>query len=129
MVIVILGILAATALPKFVDLSKDARFATVRGAEGSIRSAANIAHAAFLIKASEVVAVEGTNYTLVNGYPAFGDIAALAGIGSGYASSVAGSTITISPEGATAANCKIEYTNAASNSSPTILLTATASGC
>jgi len=38
-VIVILGILAATALPKMVNLSGDARLAVMKGAEGSMRSA------------------------------------------------------------------------------------------
>ena len=38
-VIVILGILAATALPKFVDLGKDARVNAVKNLEGSARSA------------------------------------------------------------------------------------------
>ena len=39
MVIVILGILAATALPKFVDLSTDARGAALQGVLGTISSA------------------------------------------------------------------------------------------
>ncbi len=38
-VIVILGILAATALPKFIDLSGDARASVIRGVEASMRSA------------------------------------------------------------------------------------------
>ena len=38
MVIVILGILAATALPKFVDLSADAELAAIRGVAGAISS-------------------------------------------------------------------------------------------
>jgi len=38
-VIVILGILAATALPKFVDLSKDARTSVIKATEGGMRSA------------------------------------------------------------------------------------------
>lgn len=38
-VIVILGILAATALPKFIDLSSDARAGVIRGVEASMRSA------------------------------------------------------------------------------------------
>jgi MSHA pilin protein MshA len=38
-VIVILGILAATALPKMVNLSGDARMAVMKGAEGSMRAA------------------------------------------------------------------------------------------
>lgn len=37
-VIVILGILAATALPKFVDLTGDAQNATTKGVAGSISS-------------------------------------------------------------------------------------------
>lgn len=38
-VIVILGILAATALPKFVDLGSDARRAVLNGIEASMRGA------------------------------------------------------------------------------------------
>lgn len=38
-VIVILGILAATALPRYVDLSLDARQAVRDGAEGGLKSA------------------------------------------------------------------------------------------
>lgn len=45
MVIVILGILAAVALPKFVDLSKEASTAAVKGIAGAVSSgsAANFA--------------------------------------------------------------------------------------
>lgn len=45
-VIVILGILAATALPKFVDLSTEARTASAAGIAGGISSAASINYAA-----------------------------------------------------------------------------------
>lgn len=38
-VIVILGILAATALPKFVNLSSDARASVMKGVEASMRGA------------------------------------------------------------------------------------------
>lgn len=48
-VIVILGILAATAAPKFIDLSGDARESVMSGVEGSINSAADIYHAKALI--------------------------------------------------------------------------------
>lgn len=44
-VIVILGILGAVAVPKFVDLSKDARTAAVKALEGSMRSANAIVYA------------------------------------------------------------------------------------
>ena len=44
-VIVILGVLAATALPKFVNLSADARVAVMGGVEGSMRGANAIVYA------------------------------------------------------------------------------------
>ncbi|MGB0128461.1 MAG: type II secretion system protein [Rhodocyclaceae bacterium] len=45
-VIVILGILAAVALPKFVDLSSEARTASAAGIAGAISSAASINYGA-----------------------------------------------------------------------------------
>lgn len=49
-VIVILGILAATALPKFVDMSGDARLAATQGVAGALNSGSNINYAADLAK-------------------------------------------------------------------------------
>lgn len=45
MVIVILGILAATALPKFIDLSSDANTAAMKGVTGAISSASAVNYA------------------------------------------------------------------------------------
>lgn len=45
-VIVILGILAATALPKFVSLSTDAQTAVVKGGVAAIQGAAVLAYSA-----------------------------------------------------------------------------------
>ena len=44
-VIVILGILAVTAVPRFIDISKDARIATVKGLAGTFRSSVRLIHA------------------------------------------------------------------------------------
>lgn len=46
-VIVILGILAATALPKFVDLSKDAEDAATKGVAGAVSSWGTVNYAAY----------------------------------------------------------------------------------
>jgi len=46
MVIVILGILAAVAIPKFVDLGSDARAAALQGVVGGIASASAVNYAA-----------------------------------------------------------------------------------
>lgn len=129
-VIVILGILAATALPRFVGLQNDARLASVRGAEGAIRSAAALAHAAWLVagNAPAVVAMEGVNITMTNGYPdatATGIIAAAQLVnGQGY-TVVAGAPTTVTPLGVTtAANCQVQYTAAAVGAAPVIVNTA-----
>ena len=47
-VIVIIGILAATALPRFVDLTGDAHSAAVQGVGGALVSGVNLAHASWL---------------------------------------------------------------------------------
>jgi|26BtaG_2_1085354.scaffolds.fasta_scaffold51797_2 MSHA pilin protein MshA len=73
MVIVILGILAAFALPRFADLGGDARTSVLQGAAGAMKSASAIAHSAQLAKslgANVAVTVEGASVDMVNGYPA-----------------------------------------------------------
>lgn len=46
MVIVILGILAAVAIPKFIDLSTDAKIAATQGVAGALNSGSAINYAA-----------------------------------------------------------------------------------
>lgn len=58
MVIVILGILAAFALPRFADLGGDARASTLQGAQGSVKSAAAIAHSAWLADGSAPATID-----------------------------------------------------------------------
>jgi len=50
MVIVILGVLAAVALPKFVDLSSDAKTAAIQGAAGALSSYSVINYAAAMAR-------------------------------------------------------------------------------
>ncbi|WP_284048204.1 type II secretion system protein [Marinobacter sp. ATCH36] len=75
MVIVILGILAAFALPRFADLSGDAEVASIEGARGSLKSAMGIVHAKALAEGknaapteSETVKLEGKEISLAYGY-------------------------------------------------------------
>jgi MSHA pilin protein MshA len=66
-VIVILGILAATALPKFIDLSGDAKTAAIEGAAGALSSQATVNYSAWLVRSgnaassSTVVRLSGAN--------------------------------------------------------------------
>lgn len=124
-VIVILGILAATALPRFANLQNDARMASANAALGSMSSAAALAHATFLARntaAAGTVLIEGITATNTNGYPLATEMAALSGIlAANYTLAVAGTTLTATPLGASGA-CGATYTQAAAvNTAPTIV--------
>ncbi len=60
-VIVILGILAATALPKFIDLSGDAQAAATQGVAGAMGSAMAINYASRKANSSKGQAVTDCN--------------------------------------------------------------------
>jgi len=60
-VITILGILAAVALPKFIDIQNDARIAAAQGLAGGIASASAVNYAGYLAKGSSF----GTNVVTV----------------------------------------------------------------
>jgi len=78
-VITILGILAAFAIPRFAGLETEARIAAIQGAAGSIRSGATLAHSLQLaqgLAADADVTMEGSGaITMVFGYPTEADIA------------------------------------------------------
>lgn len=63
MVIVILGILAATALPKFVDLKSDAQASALAGVQGAIASASAINFASRSANSAKGVATTGGTLT------------------------------------------------------------------
>lgn len=117
-VIVILGILAATALPKFASLGADARAAALKAAQGSINSSAAIYHGKWLIDASATtINVEGANVGIVHGYPAATTaFATAAGItAADYTITAAAGVLTISPaklSAAAQATCKLTYNEA-----------------
>ncbi|MEX5744751.1 type II secretion system protein [Massilia sp. X63] len=134
-VIVILGILAATALPKFASLGADARAATLQAAKGSLSSTASIYHAKWMIDSTATTIKVDANTTLsmTNGYPK-GDaaLAAAAGLGADdfYLNAAGDNTLTVSPAkipAALRASCNVKYTPpATSGASPTIVVTDTA---
>lgn len=133
MVIVILGILAATALPKFVDLGGDARAAVIRGVEGSMRGANAAVYAkaaaAGQLGATGTVTVNGNAISTVYGYAANGttwtnllDLSPAADFNTATAN-------VIYHSGATAnATCRVTYAQAANATTPPTYTTLTA-GC
>ena len=57
MVIVILGILAATAIPKFVDLKGSAETSAAAGVTGALAANITILHANYLIKGGTIYSI------------------------------------------------------------------------
>lgn len=140
-VIVILGILSATAAPRFLDLGSDARVATLESLEGSMRSASDLVHLKAIIEnktdcaADPVIAVGSESITLRCGYPcphpggiakavdtddSFTWIGGNCGGQLGY--------VEVSIKDAPEPNeCKIRYSSAGANRPPGF--TATITGC
>jgi MSHA pilin protein MshA len=59
LVIIILGILAAVAVPKFINLSSEAQTAALQGTVGAIDSASAINYAAYQVSASSAFPITG----------------------------------------------------------------------
>ncbi len=131
-VIVILGILAAAALPRFSDLSTDARLAAIGGLAGSLRSAAAISHATQLAKgysSNGSVALEGVSISMNDGYPTASAIQNALGDTSGF-------TVTLVPGAAASpatkftlrTACHVTYSVANGTTAATVSVDGT-SGC
>jgi len=128
MVIVILGILSAFALPKFADLGVDARKASISGVIGALRSASAIGHAAWLANGSvgaTQIELDGTFIDFnASGYVASQDVSAGTGADAANAGGIqlatglttsdytiveGGTTLTVALTGLT---CTVTYTAA-----------------
>lgn len=148
-VIVILGILAATALPKFASLGGDARLASLNAAKGALSATAAMAHGKWLANPSQVgtsLTVEDVQMTILsNGYPSAIDSTALAaglaatdyqvfaaGTSGTNQPTVPANSIAIVPISlvgtASAANCFVTYT-ATTTAPPTVTVTGSANNC
>ncbi len=140
-VIVILGLLAATALPKFIDVTTDARVASVQGVAGGLRAAAALGQAQYVVngnKAATTISMGGVTvnvldentYTGRGGRPdgsangirlAMPDPDGFTITGTGGATD----TVTYQPTNGGSATCQAVYTPAATNDPVTV----TVSGC
>jgi len=144
-VIAIVGILAASALPRFIAMQTQARAAKAQALFGTVRSASVLAHAGCLANVGGTctptggsVAMEGATITMVNGYPVAsvststpGGIVLASQINpasDGVSLSLAGTTVHVDIDGGTSPNCRISYTEpAVVNTAPAI--TVDVSGC
>jgi len=130
-VIVILGILAATALPRFANLQSNSRAAAMNGMLGAVNSAMAITHAQGLVNnvTNGTVTMDGNvSVTLANGYPS----SAAAGIGaavttSGFTPTYTATTTQFDFASAAVTNCNVVYT--AATATVTASAIATTTGC
>lgn len=153
-VIVVLGILAVTAAPQFINFSSDARESTVKGLEASMKSAVELSYAKAAIdgnlsgEATVATSDSSVSIAIANGYPKASSIATAAGAGSDwtFAEKTAGSysgTLTngvyvgtlasLAASGSTATeieatNCYITYEDNADDTGKPLPV-ATVSGC
>ncbi|EJN6829015.1 type II secretion system protein [Vibrio cidicii] len=136
-VIVILGILAVTAAPRFLNLQGDAREASLQGLKGAMQGAAGIVYGRAAIDGKESVS-QGQNVTigsdtvsLVWGYPeasSAGIGKAVSGLADDWAVVASTGTTSISYSfksgvtGANASSCSVTYSllTTVSNAQPTI---------
>lgn len=137
-VIVILGILAATALPKFMGIQSGARISILQGARGAVASAMNIAAATQQsqgILSNVGITLDGISIAMVNGYPAgvsagaVSNIYAAAGLSTEYSSVPGSGIVNIQVlAAATPASCAFSYTEATATKPPVVAPVVT-SGC
>lgn len=131
-VIVILGILAATALPKFMGIQQGARVSILQGARGAVASAMNIASAtqqSLGYSAAQQISLDGFSINMVNRYPTAEYIYSAAGLSTDYSYVVAGTMATIQVvNAATPASCAFSYTEATGTLPPAIAPVVT-TGC
>jgi MSHA pilin protein MshA len=107
-VITILGILAAFAIPRFVSLEVEARSAATEALGGSVRSASALAHALWLAQGQPVsITIEGQAVAITNGYPTNAAIDVTLSDTSGFTFAAG----TWTKDGSnTPANCSVGYT-------------------
>ncbi|HSZ08821.1 MAG TPA: type II secretion system protein [Steroidobacteraceae bacterium] len=134
-VITILGILAAFAIPKFIALDTQARVATVNGLVGTVKSAAALARSLSQATGNPAtVTMEGSVVAMLNNYPD----SVLTGIPNAvnvvaadftYVAGAAGTAGVWTRVGApTPANCTVSYTPATGAGVPPVVA-ATITGC
>jgi MSHA pilin protein MshA len=131
-VIVILGILAATALPKFMGIQGGARISILQGARGAVASAMNIATATLQsqsLASNASITLDGVGISMIGSYPVAtgtsSGIFGAAGLSSDYTTTGGGTglgaTLSIQVANApTPSTCAFSYTSATATTPPVI---------
>lgn len=127
-VIVILGILAATALPRFIDMTDDAQRSAVAGSSGAFTSAVALNHAQWVVRGSLDAATTPTGILIdANTGVAFNGTGYPVGGGATTAAAItAAGTLTAGVAAPTAAACLSVWTAILGSGAPSVVTTAAA---
>lgn len=131
-VITILGILAAFAIPRFTALDKQARITAITSLGGSLRSASALAHAEYLAVGTNpsTILMDGQSVTLANGYPDVAGLPLTMQDLTGFTPTATTTAITYSKDGATdPTNCAVTYTVSSAVGQPATVSAPVTSGC
>ncbi|MGB5256259.1 MAG: prepilin-type N-terminal cleavage/methylation domain-containing protein [Woeseiaceae bacterium] len=126
-VIALLAILAAFAIPRYAGLEREARSASILGVSGSIRSGAALVHGLWLSQNINPVVMEGNSINLTEGYPDASDIALTLADLTGFTVVVNGGSNQAVFSKTGLSNCEVVYNDALAGAAP--LISVDTSGC
>ncbi|WP_339616130.1 prepilin-type N-terminal cleavage/methylation domain-containing protein [uncultured Gilvimarinus sp.] len=130
-VITIIGILAAVAIPRLSGLEREARIASIQGLLGAVKSASSLAHATSLVQGEPAtIDMEGQTINMVNEYPAAGanGIALAVAFDAIDYTFTGGNPSTFELAGYSGSDCEVQYNAADGTGAPPVVVAET-SGC
>ncbi|MGL4846156.1 MAG: prepilin-type N-terminal cleavage/methylation domain-containing protein [Aeromonas veronii] len=124
-VIIILGILAVTAAPKFLNLQDDARQSAAQGVQSALQSAANLVYSKAALEGQEKVSAAGgtaltgmTGVKVIYGYPTADTVSAAVTLDGWKVSGASATSSDFYPDNTKGNECYVTYTAATSETVP-----------
>jgi len=117
---VLCGLLAAFAVPGYLNVQRRARADSVLQLSDRIRSAANMAHGIWIATGnSSPISVDGQQIAIVNGFPDAAGMRSLLQAEEGFSTGLSGVEATFTPLGARAPQrCHVTYAEAPDDAHP-----------
>jgi MSHA pilin protein MshA len=133
-VIVVLGILAATALPRFINVSNQARAASINGLAGGMRSAVGVVQARYFAAGgtgTTVSMVDGTSVAVTagTGIPTATGIASALQSTDGFTAGTPTAGVVRYDFTTTVTNCFLTYDDGTTTAANAGRVQVTTSGC
>lgn len=124
-VIIILGILAVTAAPKFLNLQDDARKSAAQGVQSALQSAANLVYSKAALEGQEKASAAGgtaltgmTGVKVIYGYPTADTVSAAVTLDGWKVSGASATSSDFYPDNTKGNECYVIYTAATSETVP-----------